>query len=117
VASTKSSTSTYFSLKSAEVARPSGWSLSRRATADLQGIRDYTVKNWGPAQAVSYLSNIRSAIEEAAEESDQHQRFGAELPGYFRIATGSHVLFYREVAGQIRVERILHRRMDFERHL
>ena len=37
--------------------------------------------------------------------------------GYFRHPVGSHVVFYRRVAGGIDVVRILHQRMDFQRHL
>jgi toxin ParE1/3/4 len=37
--------------------------------------------------------------------------------GYFKIPCGSHVLFYRLSPDGIDVVRILHERMDFERHI
>jgi toxin ParE1/3/4 len=37
--------------------------------------------------------------------------------GYWKIPSGSHVLFYRLTADGIDVVRILHERMDFERHI
>jgi toxin ParE1/3/4 len=38
-------------------------------------------------------------------------------PGYRRYSVGSHVLFYRVSAAATVVVRILHQRMDVERHL
>jgi toxin ParE1/3/4 len=37
--------------------------------------------------------------------------------GYWKIPCGSHVLFYRLTAEGVDVVRILHERMDFERHI
>jgi len=39
-------------------------------------------------------------------------------PGYRKLAAGSHMLFYRvSVEGVIDVVRVLHQRMDVDRHL
>jgi toxin ParE1/3/4 len=37
--------------------------------------------------------------------------------GYRQYPSGSHVLFYRFTADGIDVVRILHERMDYERHI
>jgi toxin ParE1/3/4 len=37
--------------------------------------------------------------------------------GYYKIPSGSHLLFYRLVEGGIDVVRILHESMDHGRHL
>ena len=37
--------------------------------------------------------------------------------GYRKYASGSHVLFYRPTTDGIDVVRILHERMDYERHI
>jgi toxin ParE1/3/4 len=37
--------------------------------------------------------------------------------GYLKYRSGSHFVFYRLTEGGIDVVRILHTRMDFERHL
>jgi len=37
--------------------------------------------------------------------------------GYRKIPSGSHVLFYRLIDNGIDVVRILHERMDYERHI
>ena len=93
------------------------WRQSRRATRDLIAIRDYTVATWGHAQAKTYLAGIRMAIDRVAETPSLRRSCGGELPGYFRLVVGSHVVFYREAESTVHVERILHQRMDFESHL
>lgn len=37
--------------------------------------------------------------------------------GYFKLRTGSHVLFFRVGENDIEIMRILHQRMDVDRHL
>ena len=93
------------------------WTQSRAATQDLFAIRKYTKERWGAAQAKAYLSAVRDEIERAARHPNQRRSCGEELAGYFRLPVGSHVVFYRERNESIHVERILHQRMDVERHL
>jgi toxin ParE1/3/4 len=38
-------------------------------------------------------------------------------PAYYKLSSGSHVLFYRLIAGGIDIVRILHERMDYDRHI
>ena len=72
---------------------------------------------WGQTQAKAYLAGIRMAIDRVAETPSLRRSCGGELPGYFRLVVGSHVVFYREAESTVHVERILHQRMDFESHL
>jgi len=39
------------------------------------------------------------------------------VPAYWKYAVGAHVLFFRRTTDGIEVVRVLHQRMDFERHL
>ena len=93
------------------------WTLSQRATGDLIAIRDYTIAIWDRTQAKTYLAGIRMAIDRVAGAPSLRRSCGDELPGYFRLVVGSHVVFYRESERTVHVERILHRRMDLESHL
>jgi toxin ParE1/3/4 len=38
-------------------------------------------------------------------------------PGYMSYAVGSHILFFRRAGTDVDVVRVLHARMDFDRHL
>lgn len=92
--------------------------LSPAAQADLEQIWDYTHGRWGVDQAEDYLRELERAINRIA----MHPLIGGSCdgirPGYRKLATGSHVLFYRVIADDdVDVVRILHRRMDVDRHL
>lgn len=90
--------------------------LSHRARGDLDAIWTYTAKTWSQAQAESYVAEILTTIESLA----RGERVGrkANLGGaYLKQPVGSHVVFYRIGDGRLLVVRVLHQRMDFERHL
>jgi toxin ParE1/3/4 len=91
--------------------------LSPRAQSDLGEIWDYTVQNWSVEQAESYVRAIWSAIDRIADNPGRGRPCDDVRPGYFKFASGSHILFYRQISGGIDVVRILHKRMDFDRHL
>jgi toxin ParE1/3/4 len=81
------------------------------------GIRGHTIERWGPQPAKAYLQTIRIAIDHAAANPSQRRHCDERSPVYFFARVGSHVVFYREVGETIRVERILHERMNFEAHI
>lgn len=91
--------------------------LSPLARADLGQIWDYTEQRWGANQAETYLRRLQAAIELVAADPDQGRRCDEIRPGYRKHPAGSHILFYRLLPDGIDILRILHRRMDFERHL
>jgi toxin ParE1/3/4 len=91
--------------------------LSPRAQKDVDDIWDYTVTHWNLRQAEIYLRQIWHAIETVAAEPRLARSCNDIRPGYWKYPAGSHVLFFRLTNNGIDVVRILHRRMDFERHL
>lgn len=96
--------------------RPS-YVLSPRAQADLDEIWDFTAATWGETQAVRYARVLQQAVEAAAADPRLGRPADDIRPGYFRCPAGSHVLFFRLTGTGIDVVRILHKRMDFGRHL
>jgi toxin ParE1/3/4 len=92
--------------------------LSPAAQADLEQIWDYTNDHWGVDQAEEYLREVQRAIERAAANPRIGRDCDEIRPGYRKLAAGSHTLFYRVNAeGIIEVVRVLHQRMDVDRHL
>lgn len=92
--------------------------LSPAARADLDGIWDYTEQNWGRTQAERYINEIRAACEALVSGARQGRSAEAIRKGYFKLAVGSHFLFYRLASdGAVDVVRILHQRMDVPTHL
>lgn len=91
----------------------SEYRLSRKAVADLSSIWDYTVDQWGVAQAQRYLEVIHLACEKLAHGQISGQDASAIRPGYRRLPVQSHVLYFRVSRDRpILIVRILHQRMD-----
>ena len=91
--------------------------LSPAAQADLDQIWDYTHERWGAEQAVGYLREIQRGVERVVANpmigrACDEVRFGSRKHG-----VGAHMLYYRVLGGDvIDVVRILHQRMDVDRH-
>ncbi|MDF0602188.1 type II toxin-antitoxin system RelE/ParE family toxin [Psychromarinibacter sp. C21-152] len=86
------------------------------AAADLSDIWDHTAATWGVAQAERYTDGIRDLCTDLAEG----RRTGRSVEvraGYLKYPVGRHILFYRANEAGIELVRILHQRMDVERHL
>ena len=92
--------------------------LSPAARADLSDIWDYTCERWSEDQAETYVREIQRAIEGLADDPLIGRVCHEVREGYRKYAVGSHTLYYR-IAGDdlIDVVRILHKRMDVDRHL
>ena len=92
--------------------------LSPAAQADLEQIWDYTRGRWGVDQAEEYLRELQRAIERAAANPSIGRACDEIRPGYRKHAAGSRTLFYQVTAeAVIDVVRVLHQRMDVDRHL
>lgn len=92
--------------------------LSPAARADLEEIWDYTCWRWDDDQAEEYVREIQRAIERVVDNPMIGRACDELRPGYRKHAVGSHTLYYRIVSGAaINVVRILHQRMDVDRHL
>jgi len=93
------------------------YTFSPRARGDLEEIWSYTAERWAQTQAESYMRTIQEAIESVAITPRRGRNCDEIRPGYFKLAVGSHIVFYRLTKSAIDVVRILHQRMDFTRHL
>ena len=91
--------------------------LSPAARIDLDAIWDYSAAAWGQDQADSYLRGMFSMMWTLAERPSLGRGIDEVRQGYFKFPVASHVVFYRQTPDGIDVIRILHKRMDLERHL
>ncbi|MDR1227443.1 MAG: type II toxin-antitoxin system RelE/ParE family toxin [Azoarcus sp.] len=90
--------------------------FSPAARVDVDVIWDYTVEHWGADQADRYMDDIRDACHGLA--SDRRQGRPVDVrPGYLKYLAGSHVVYFRDHGDRLEVVRILHGRMDVDRHL
>lgn len=91
--------------------------LSPRAELDLEEIWDYTAKRWGLDQAEIYTRQIWHDMQSVATQPDIARSCSDVRTGYYKYYSGSHAIFFRLTDSGIDVVRILHERMDIDRHL
>lgn len=89
--------------------------FSPAATADIDAIWDYSAQTWGMDQAEAYVDAFRDACLELASGQRSGRRV-ALREGYLCLPVGRHLLFYRIIEARVEVIRILHERMDTDRH-
>lgn len=92
--------------------------LSPAARADLEQIWDYTCDPWGDDQAEKYVREIQRAIERVVDNPGIGRACDEVRRGYRKHAVGTHTLCYRiATVDLVDVVRIIHQRMDIDRHL
>ena len=91
--------------------------LSPKAKSDLSDIWDYSLAEWGIEQAEKYLRDLWTAMQQQARDPSTSVDISDVRKGYRKFSSGSHVIFFRRTPAGIEVVRILHRQMDFERHI
>lgn len=94
-----------------------GWTLSRRAEKDLAEIWLYSISQWSVEQADRYYNSVISALDGLSREHLSGGKAIISKHAYFYRRCGSHNIFYRRDGARILVVRILHQRMDPERHI
>jgi toxin ParE1/3/4 len=82
-----------------------------RAEADLEGIAVYTRQEWGHAQAVLYVTQLRETCERVLPEHYRLARPLLERPDVLRWRCERHVIYFMRDAEGLDVVRILHERM------
>ncbi len=91
--------------------------LSPKAKEDLSQIWDLTLAEWGIEQAEKYIQELWTAIQKQAQNPTTSTDISDVRDGYRKARSGSHIFFFKVTDTQIDVVRILHQRMDFERHI
>ena len=86
------------------------------ASADLNGIWDYTEAAWSLAQARKYTTEIRDACR-ALAAGQKRGRATSARPWYLKYPCGSHVIYFRDLGDALEIVRVLHRAQDAERNL
>ena len=92
--------------------------LSKAAINDLNEIWSYTYHKWSKEQADKYYKGIIVAIEFIAKIFHSGKSLEDIKKGYRYSKVKSHLIFYRKSdQGHVEIVRILHQRMDIQRHI
>lgn len=92
------------------------YQLTPLAEADLEEIWLYTFQTWSQDQANNYYNDLIAAFNGLTTGSKQGRTVDIR-PSYLKYAVGSHMVYYRKIDSVIIITRILHNRMDVDRHL
>jgi len=93
------------------------YNLSHEARNDLRRIYKFSLLNFGIIQAKTYLIKITSILNALANKSITGRSADNLTLGLRKIEIGSHIVFYFNKDKIILVIRVLHKSMDFEKHI
>src|SRR5262245_58924207 len=85
--------------------------LSELAEKDLEGISDYTLKEWGEHQNRTYLEAFESQFQLLANQLGLGRNCDRLGRGLMRWEIGRHVAFFRRAESGILIVRVLHQSM------
>ncbi len=95
----------------------SEYRLSPAAEQDLENIWYYTNEQWGIEQAHRYIDTMIAAFESLARSPQTAPSCDHIRAGYRRRNLEQHVIYFQVTAYGIAIIRVLHGRMDADRHL
>jgi len=91
--------------------------LSAPAKIDLQKIAEYTEAEWGLVQKNSYLDLIKKSFHLLSSAGNIGKKRDDIALGLYSYCIKQHCVYFRESAREYTIIRILHSRMEAERHL
>lgn len=91
--------------------------VSAKANQDLFDIGIYTQNKFGIKQRRLYLNHIADKFTLLVNKPDIGiDRFSLRN-GYYSILIQKHIVFYKKYKYGIRIIRVLHQSMEFDKHL
>ena len=91
--------------------------LTPAAEGDLEAIWTYTLQQWGEEQADRYIDTLTAAFAELARSPKSAPACDEIRPGYRRRSIERHMIYFRTTTYGVAIVRIIHVRMDAQRHL
>ena len=91
--------------------------LSRLAQEDIALIHDYTLIEWGEAQAVKYVTTLLDTLEDINRDPERWRLRPDIYPDCRARNCGGHIIIYRVRDGIVEFSRILHGSMRLSSHL
>ncbi len=95
------------------------YTRSKKCTQDIREITKRSLEDFGEAQTLRYMSELKERLQLLADRPDTGRGF-THIPTkqqYLFFRYESHVVYYRKRKDGIFIVRILHSRMLPEKHL
>lgn len=93
------------------------YELSPAADGDICDIYDYSLTNFGAAQAARNIGDLEPVFLKLALQPKIGRKRSDIRAGLYSLHYQSHVIFYRILRNRIRIVRILHQSRDLHRHI
>ena len=87
------------------------------ARAALKSIRRYSQRTWGPDRTAQYMAALRDTMKGLLAGTAVGRDRDDLRPGLQMATSGRHCVFFEGDQSRILVVRVLHDRMDYQRHL
>ena len=91
--------------------------LTEIARADLKSIRRYSERTWGSERTTEYMAALRDTMKALLAGTVVSRSRDDLRPGLQMATSGRHSVFFEVDQSRILVVRVLHDRMDYQRHL
>ncbi|MBN8873731.1 MAG: type II toxin-antitoxin system RelE/ParE family toxin [Rhodospirillales bacterium] len=91
--------------------------LTVAAENDIRAIARDSLQRWGIPRAEAYVLGLHETFGRLAAFPGLGRSADDLRPGYFRLESGRHVVFFVKQTSGVLIVRVLHERMDFARHL
>jgi toxin ParE1/3/4 len=91
--------------------------LTEIARADLKSIRRYSQRTWGSDRTIQYMAELRDTMRALVAGAVVSRNRDNLKPGLQMATTGRHSVFFEADRSRVLVVRVLHDRMDYQRHL
>jgi toxin ParE1/3/4 len=91
--------------------------IAPAAQRDLKDIYRYGLRQWGQAQAESYLASVKDKFWLLTRQPLLGTGRPELLTDARSLPTKSHIVFYRVTANRVEIIRVLHVRQDPQPHL
>lgn len=92
------------------------YSLSNKASTDLDSILDYSITTFGANIMTNYLKSLEKCFEILAVNPDLGTKVEHIFSDYLCFEHRSHLIFYKKINQDILIIRILHKSMDAPKH-
>lgn len=90
------------------------YQLSKLAERDLENIWGYSLENWSIKQADRYINEIVGQIEKVCLNPEIGRTIFESKPDHRLSKINSHLIIYKVEDQILKVDIILHERMDIE---
>lgn len=91
--------------------------VSAKANSDLRDIGLYTQNKFGIQQRNKYLDSIVDKFHKLVNKPELGLKRNQLRVGYYSSLIQKHIIFYKKYKYGIRIIRVLHQNMDFDKHL